>query len=164
MKSRTAVMMFLLVAVTFLVGCTRPVVRPPAVVQEAPVVEPAAEVRAFPQLFVPVFLKDPATTRTLDVERMSVGASITVHLRALSQDTATRGELFTLPPDARVNWRATPAPPMGAELRITPLDNQSANIEVVRAPQIEMPSSIGVVVTLVDGTTREAAFIVEIAR
>lgn len=128
-------------------------------------VQIAQKVKELPKAFSCVFLKDPTKDKTIGIEKMKVGESITVFLRGMSADMATKGEIFTLPLDANISWKAAPPPPMGAEVKIVQIGCHSAKIDIVKPAQMEgMPISIKVEVELKDGTKKEAAFSIEIIK
>ncbi|MBM4168986.1 MAG: hypothetical protein FJ215_07490 [Ignavibacteria bacterium] len=128
-------------------------------------VQIAQKVKEVPKKFSLVFLRDPAKDKTIDIEKMKVGESITVFLRGMSIDMATIGELFTLPLDVNIDWKAVPRPPMGTEINITPIGCHTAKIDLVKPGQMEgMPSSIKVEANFKDGTKKEAAFSIELTK
>lgn len=128
-------------------------------------VQVSQKVKELPKTFSLVFLKDPTRDKTMDVEKMKVGESITVFLRGTSIDMATMGEIFTLPLDANIDWKAAPSPPMGAEVKITPIGCHSAKIDIIKPAQMEgMPILIKAEANFKDGTKKEAAFSIEVIK
>ncbi|MDI6698097.1 MAG: hypothetical protein QME85_04070 [Candidatus Saccharicenans sp.] len=128
-------------------------------------VQVSQKVKEMPKIFSLVFLKDPTKDKAMDVEKMKVGESIIVFLRGMSSDMATMGEVFTLPLDVNIVWKMFPSPPLGAEIKITPLGCHMAKIDIIKPGQMEgMPSSIKVEADFKDGTKREGAFVIEVTK
>lgn len=116
-----------------------------------------------PKSFFLVLLGDPASDKVLDVQRMRVGESITVFLRAMSIDVATAGQLFPLPHNVNIDWSIVPAPLVADNIRIVPMCNHAARIDVVKNGDLE-----GLLIFLQlearfrDGTTKPAVLTIEI--
>jgi hypothetical protein len=130
-------------------------------------VQIAQKVKELPNLWTIRIFRDPEATKEVrDEEPLAAGEPLMVYARGSSADMATMGEVFMIPSEVSVEWRSVPKPPMGSELKITPIGCFGAKIELVKKGNpdygFDKSGMIAVEVVGADGKKRPGAFSIKI--